>query len=103
MKKLALPLALIALAFSLGGMLPPVTAQARSEAPWEYRVFRLDPADYTDKADYKLILQREGPRGADSAFREHVLNHLGRDRWELVQVGKQTKALTYLYLKRPKL
>ena len=102
MKKLALPLAAIALALSLGNLTRPAAAQAQSRPSWEHRVMRLEPSEYTDKADYKQILQREGPRKVDAAFREHVLNHMGKDGWQLVQVEQRSKNLTYLYLKRQK-
>ena len=100
MKKLALPLAALAIALSVYGLTDPAQAQ-QSRAAWEYRVFRLDPTDYRDKADYRLILSKQGPRGVDSAFKEHVLNHLGRDGWELVQVEQRSKNLVYFYVKRP--
>jgi len=78
----------------------PAAAQARATG-WEYDVFLIDPADYNDKADYQAILQREGPRRAESEFLEHVLDHLGRDGWELVALERRAQTTLYLYLKRP--
>ncbi|RMG18774.1 MAG: hypothetical protein D6731_01265 [Planctomycetota bacterium] len=88
------------LAFALGGT-PPAGAQQRSRPTWEYRVFVLDAEDFRDKADYREILRRHGSRKAEAAFREHVLNHLGPEGWELVQVEPRSAGLAYLYLRRP--
>ena len=82
----------------------PVTAQEATYRgqKWEYRVFRMDPAEYNEKSDYKALLQREGMRKVESVFREYVLNHLGGDGWELISVEQRAKNLVYFYMKRPK-
>lgn len=69
---------------------------------WEYRVFRMDPAEYSDKSDYKALLQRDGMRKVDSSFREYVLNHLGGEGWELISVEQRAKNMVYFYMKRRK-
>ena len=99
MKKLALPLAALAIALSVYG-LTAGPAQAQARGTWEYRVFSLDPTEYQDKADYKSILDKEGPRKSDSAFKEHVLNYLGKQGWELVDMEIRQQNLIYYYLKR---
>ena len=101
MKKLALPLAAIALALSLSVLWRPAAAQPPNPG-WEYRVFRLDPVEYSNKADYRQLLDREGARNVDSAFKEHVLNHLGKAGWEFVDMELRPQNLTYFYLKRRK-
>ena len=78
----------------------PAAAQQQSAPVWEYQVFRMDPVDYQDKADYKQVLAQHGPRGADAAFKEHVLTYLGKEGWELVTIEKRAGSLLYLYLKR---
>jgi hypothetical protein len=82
----------------------PVTAQDSEYRgrTWEYRVFRMDPGDYTTKSDYKALLQRDGMRKVDASFREYVLNFLGNDGWELISVEQRSKSLVYFYMKRPK-
>lgn len=70
---------------------------------WEYRVFSMDPADYSNKSDYKEILAREGMRKVDAVFREYVLNHLGGEGWELISVEPRAKNLFYFNMKRRKL
>ncbi len=77
-------------------------AQSRWSPRWEYRVFRLDYLEYKDKADYTQLLRREGPRGVESAFHEHVLGHLGKEGWEFVMLlERKDSNQVYFYLKRP--
>ncbi|MCO5171934.1 MAG: hypothetical protein M9894_37010 [Planctomycetes bacterium] len=70
---------------------------------WEHRVFRMDPADYRDKADYLEIVRANNNDHlrAEPDFYQHVLQVLGRDGWELVQVERPRASLVYFYLKRP--
>ena len=92
--------ALLAAGLALGlAWRTPASAQA--VRGWDYRVFRLDPVDYNDKADYQAILQRDGPRAAEASFYEHVLDHLGKEGWDLVTVERRGQSLVYLYLRRP--
>ena len=102
MNKLVAP-ALLLFVLLLGALAvqtQPVAAQAGPT--WQYRVFRLDPSEYESKLDYKQLLEREGPRKVEGVFFERVLDHLGGEGWELVQVERRGRAnLTYLYLKRP--
>ncbi len=94
--------ALLALGLALGAAWRAPTAQAQGRRGWEYRVFRLDPQDYTDKQDYQAILKRDGARAVEASFYEHVLQHLGQDGWELVTLERKGQSLVYLYLKRPR-
>ena len=102
MKRIAPLLLIVLVALILSAPRPSATAQdaPRKQAGWQYRVFRLDPVDYQDKQDYEAILAKEGARNVDAAFQEHVLNYLGKDGWDLVQVEQVNKTLRYLYLKR---
>ena len=78
----------------------PAAAQQAKVVQWEYRCFRLDPKDYEDKEDYKQIFKKFGRRGAEAAFYERVLDYMGKEGWELVNVERRTPAVAYLYLKR---
>lgn len=103
-RTLAWPLALVVAAAALASSFVARPAGAQS-APrgWEYRVFRVDPADYSDKADYREILRANNNDGlrAEAPFQEHVLSYLGREGWELVQVERPRPGLVYFYMKRP--
>jgi hypothetical protein len=78
---------------------PPPWTGAR----WEYQVFRLDPADYADMDDWKEILAENGNDWlrAEAPFHTHVLQSLGQDGWELVDVERPRANLVHFYLKRP--
>ncbi|MBX3468935.1 MAG: hypothetical protein KF878_18855 [Planctomycetes bacterium] len=80
----------------------PAGAQGAPRA-WEHRVFRMDPVDYRDKADYLEILRANNndPQRAEPDFHQHVLHVLGREGWELVQMDRARPNLVYFYLKRP--
>ena len=81
--------------------LSPAQAAPPTQQVWEYRVFRMAPADYQNKADY-LAIKRKAGKGVEAAFTEHVLNYLGKEGWELVQAERRNPNLLYLYLRRPK-
>jgi hypothetical protein len=101
----AWPLALVLLAAALLSLAAsrPAGAQGAGAGRWEYNVFRVDPADYADKADWREILARNNGDGlrAEPDFHQHILRHLGEERWELVQMERVRPSLVYLYLKRP--
>lgn len=102
-RSLAWPLTLVAAVAALTlALVRPVGAQAAPRG-WEHRVFRMDPTDYADKADYLEILRANGqnPLRAEPDFHQHVLTTLGRDGWELVQMERARANLVYFYLKRP--
>lgn len=103
-RAIAWPLSLV-VAVAAIGLLPFARPAGAQGAPreWEYRVFRLDPADYNDKADYREILRANNsdPLRAESDFHQHVLTVLGREGWELVQVERVRANLVFFYLKRP--
>ncbi len=56
--------------------------------------------EYVPGHTLKQVLKKEGPRAADSAFKEHVLNFLGKEGWELVDMEIRQQNLIYFYLKR---
>lgn len=103
-RALAWPLTLLVAVAALTSALlaRPAGAQGASRG-WEHRVFRMDPADYADKADYREILRANNNDGlrAEAAFQQHVLSFLGGEGWELVQVERPRPNLVYFYLKRP--
>lgn len=94
---LLIGVALVVLGAALG---QPAAAQQARAVQWEYRCFRLDPKDYEDKDDYRQILKKFGRSGAEAAFYERVLDFLGKEGWELVNVERRTPNVAYLYLKR---
>lgn len=82
---------------------PAAEAQGKKRfnvVQWEYRVFQMDPAEYSDKSDYRAILAREGARKAESVFSQHVLKHLGKQGWELVSLERLRTNVMYFYMKR---
>jgi hypothetical protein len=93
-------IAVLALGFCLAGSAPPAVAQGGAKTVWEYRVFRLDKADYKDKVDYQAILRSEGRKSAEAAFYQRVLTYLGKEGWELVTLERRGGDVAYLYLKR---
>jgi hypothetical protein len=101
MKQQLAALALVTLGLALGAAWRAPVAQAQSQRGWDYLVFQLDPEDYSDKQDYRALLEREGPRRVEAAFFEHVLDHLGKEGWELVTHERRGANLVYLYLRRP--
>lgn len=103
MSRAAVPLALLA-GLLLGGAL--LRAEAQPPPPqtvWEYRVFRVDPAEYSGKEDYEAIKAQHGgdPARADAPFQQHVLGWLGKEGWELVSVERLRPNLPQYILKRP--
>ena len=82
--------------------MPAVDGDLIKDQPAFFLVFRLNPVDYQDKADYQRILEEHDKDGlkADSAFQEYVLNHLGEQGWELVGFERRPGQVNY-YLKRP--
>ena len=102
LSRAAWPLAFVLVALLAFAAVGPAGAQGTG-GRWEHRVFRVDPADYEDKADWRTILQQNGndPFRAESAFHEHILTHLGEERWELVQMERVRPNLVYFYLRRP--
>lgn len=99
----AWPLAFVLVALIGLAAVRPAGAPGAGAGRWEHRVFRVDPADYDDKADWRAILQQSGNDAfrAESAFHEHILQHLGEERWELVQMERVRPNLVYMYMKRP--
>lgn len=87
----------IALALSFAQ--PQARAQ-ESKREWDYRVLRLDPRDYNDKADWIEAKRLGGRDGAEAVFYEHVLDSLAREGWELVQAEQRTPTVTYFYLRK---
>ncbi len=104
-RALAWPVLLVVALAALGLALlvRPAGAQGAPVRRWEYRVFRMDPADYGDKADYREILRanNDDPLRADPDFHQHVLSFLGGEGWELVSIERPRANLVYFYLKRP--
>lgn len=104
-RALAWPFTLVVAIAALASTLLVVRPAGAQGAPrgWEYRVFRMDPVDYDDKADYREILRANNndPLRAEPDFHQHVLVVLGRDGWELVQMERVRPNLVYFYLKRP--
>jgi hypothetical protein len=78
-------------------------AQSGGGPKWEYRVFPMNPADYNDTEDYKEILEANGKDAlrAEAPFQQHVLEHLGEEGWELVQLERPRPNLVHFVLKRP--
>jgi hypothetical protein len=62
----------------------------------------MDFREYKDKDDWKEFLGRAGGNEmrADADFKGHVLNHLAKEGWELVQVIPIKAELTHYYLRR---
>jgi hypothetical protein len=83
---------------------PRVVAQEKP-SPYEYRVFLVDAREFSDKDDWKQVLEQEGGNAfhADATFKAYVLNHLAKEGWELVQVVQTTKdkpEIVHFYLRR---
>ena len=43
----------------------------------DVKVFRMDPTEYRDKADYQALLREHGDKKIEGEFFAYVLNHLG--------------------------
>lgn len=103
-RALAWPLTLVVALAALTStfLVRPAGAQGAPRG-WEYRVFRMDPADYADKADYREVLRLNNGDAlrAEPDFHQHVLTVLGQEGWELVQMERARPNLVYFYLKRP--
>lgn len=104
MSRAAVPLALLA-GLLLGGAL--LRAEAQPPPPpatvWEYKVLRVDPADYNGKEDYEQIKAQHGGDAtrADAPFQQHVLTWMGKEGWELVAIERLRPNLPQYVFKRP--
>jgi hypothetical protein len=72
-------------------------------APFEYRLFRMDPQEYAGKSDYEEIRKKHGGDGlkTDCEFQEYVLNTLAKEGWELQLMERPRPNLVHFYLRRP--
>ena len=104
---------LVALACGLGGALAGGRARADDKpaakaSAWENRVYVLSANDFRAKDDWKACVERNGgdELKADAEFKGMVLDYLGRDGWELVQVvvpfPNAKNEIVQYYLRRPK-
>ena len=74
---------------------------AAAAVQWEYKIFPMNELEYREKEDYKdIAAKQKDPVKRYAAFQEYVLNHLGKEGWELVHCDVRSSALSYFYLKR---
>lgn len=101
MKRASIATAVL-LAFLLGGAF--AQEKEAPPAPYEYRVFLMNFPDYKDKDDWAEFKERNGGNEmkADAEFKGHVLNHLAKEGWELVQVLSPKPEVAQFYLRRPR-